>query len=320
MSNCQICKNGLNNKDFIVREMMFGFQDEFGYFECAKCGCLQIKEIPKNISKYYPDNYYSYAPCELPRDSFFKSLMIHLRARHRLYSKKIIPILKTEAFGSYQWLRKPKLKFNSTVLDVGCGSGSMLLDMRRLGFSNDLIGVDPFIPKDIIYDNGVKILKKELFEIEQQFDFIILHHSFEHMTEPLNVFKELYRLLKPNRYVLICIPIASSFAWRHYGVNWVNLDAPRHYHLHTPTSMEILAEETGFQVKEIVYDSVDLQFWGSEQYLKGIPLRSPDSYAENKETSIFSKKEIASFQTRANELNKNNDGDFASFYLHKPLN
>lgn len=31
--------------------------DEFDYFECSNCGCLQIKEIPENIGKYYPDNY-----------------------------------------------------------------------------------------------------------------------------------------------------------------------------------------------------------------------------------------------------------------------
>ena len=25
--------------------MMFGFRDEFEYFECAQCGCSQIKDI-----------------------------------------------------------------------------------------------------------------------------------------------------------------------------------------------------------------------------------------------------------------------------------
>jgi len=47
--------------------------------------------------------------------------------------------------------------------------------------------------------------------------------------------------------------------------------------------------------------------------LRGIPLKPPNSYAENKETSIFSKKKIAFFQARANELNENSDGNFASF-------
>lgn len=57
---CKICGNSENNKEFNIREMMFGFRDEFAYFECSKCDCLQITEIPKNIGKHYPTNYYSF--------------------------------------------------------------------------------------------------------------------------------------------------------------------------------------------------------------------------------------------------------------------
>ena len=53
---CKICSNYENNKEFKIREMMFGFRDEFTYFECSKCGCLQIAKIPKNVEKYYPLN------------------------------------------------------------------------------------------------------------------------------------------------------------------------------------------------------------------------------------------------------------------------
>ena len=34
--------------------------------------------------------------------------------------------------------------------------------------------------------------------------------------------------------------------------------------------------------------------------------------------SIFSKKQIAEFSTKAIDLNKNDDGDQACFYLYKP--
>ena len=43
-----------------IKEMIFGFRDEFTYFECSKCGCLQIMQIPRNMGKYYPSNYYSF--------------------------------------------------------------------------------------------------------------------------------------------------------------------------------------------------------------------------------------------------------------------
>lgn len=60
MMKCRICGNNKNNKIYQVKEMMFGFRDKFDYFQCATCNCLQISEIPCEISKYYPDNYYSF--------------------------------------------------------------------------------------------------------------------------------------------------------------------------------------------------------------------------------------------------------------------
>ena len=57
---CSICKNTTNLKEYKVKEMMFGFREEFNYFECSKCKCIQISEIPDNMHKYYPSNYYSF--------------------------------------------------------------------------------------------------------------------------------------------------------------------------------------------------------------------------------------------------------------------
>ncbi len=58
---CTVCGNPNNNKPFTAREMMIGYGDEFEYFECANCGCLQISKTPNNLSKYYPTEYYSYS-------------------------------------------------------------------------------------------------------------------------------------------------------------------------------------------------------------------------------------------------------------------
>ena len=149
-------------------------------------------------------------------------------------------------------------------------------------------------------------------------DFIILHHSFEHMAEPLSVLKKIYQLLLPNGYVLIRIPVSSSYAWREYDLNWVQLDAPRHLFLHSIESMQLLAKQAGFQMKDIVFDSSAFQFWGSEQYLHDIPLRADNSYLVNPDKSIFTPVQIENYKRRAKELNDKNDGDSACFYLYKP--
>ena len=114
------------------------------------------------------------------------------------------------------------------------------------------------------------------------------------------------------------IPLVSSHAWEHYGVIWVQLDAPRHLYLHSRESFERLTRDAGLEPTEVVYDSDDFQFWGSEQYASGIPLKSERSHSTNPSRSIFSRAEIRTFRKKADELNRESRGDVASFYLRKP--
>lgn len=150
---------------------------------------------------------------------------------------------------------KGKCDYSSRILDIGCGVGTLLVRLKEFGFS-DLIGIDPFISADIIYPNGVKIWKKDIYGcIGQQYDCIMLHHSFEHMTEPENVFSKLKDMLSDKGRILIRIPLCDSYAWRKYGTDWWQLDAPRHFYLHTVKSISLLSAEFGLQIENIYYNS-----------------------------------------------------------------
>jgi hypothetical protein len=116
---------------------------------------------------------------------------------------------------------------------------------------------------------------------------------------------------------MIRIPLVSSEAWKKYGTHWVQLDAPRHFFLYSVESLKVLAEKTKFQIREIVHDSNESQFWGSEQYLKGIPLLAENSYARNPAKSIFSKAEIKNYKQMARKLNLESQGDQAVIYMVK---
>jgi hypothetical protein len=81
--------------------------------------------------------------------------------------------------------------------------------------------------------------------------------------------------------------------------------------------MKLIIEKAGLKLKAVTYDSTALQFWGSEQYMRNIPLKSENSYGVKKEKSIFLISEIEEFQNKANELNINELGDQAAFYICK---
>jgi hypothetical protein len=59
---CAICGNRHENRTHVARKMMYGLRDEFRYLECGNCRCVHLNDIPQDMSKYYPENYYSFAP------------------------------------------------------------------------------------------------------------------------------------------------------------------------------------------------------------------------------------------------------------------
>jgi len=296
--------------------MLLGTRDEFEYFECSNCGCLQIKDIPPDMSKYYPETYQPLNALG-PRGNFIRRFLKKKMASYIIGKKGIIGRLARLASPLppiLPELSKCQASFGARILDVGCGNGRLLLRLKEWGFT-DLTGVDLYIPDKIASDCGVKIIRGEISALDGRYDVIMLHHSFEHMPEPLKTLNEIRRLLSPAGCALIRMPTVSSYAWRHYGVNWLGLGAPQHLFLHSLKSMEFLATQAGFRIKEIEFNSTRNQFWGSEQCLRGIPVNDPSSYACNRRKSIFTRSQIRSFGKQASQLNAQRQGDQISVYL-----
>ena len=257
--------------------MMFDNAGKFEYFECPHCKCLQIVNIPENLAYFYGKNYYSYIE---PKDT------------------------KTKA----------ETKEHKRILDVGCGAGAMLCSMAANGVEN-LVGCDPFIEKDIVYENGVKIFKKTIHEMEGQFDIIMLNDSFEHMRDPHEVFDSLKRLLAPQGIVRMTLPIYPNIAFDMFKENWFQLDAPRHIILHSRKSLSILAEQHGMRIARFIYDSNNSAILRSYFYKKGITF-----YKQNPEEvfKYFTKTEIMEINKKIALANQKEHGDHATvFFGHK---
>jgi len=316
---CKICGNSENNEEFQIKEMMFGFRDEFTYFECSKCGCFQISEVPKNMGKYYLPNYYSFKKGE--SRNFIKQILKRKRDEYALFKKGIIgkAIYKKYPNLVFDMISRTKINYKSRILDVGCGAGNLLYSLNEIGFKN-LVGVDPYINEGVI-NGDVKILKKTIHELpdSQKFDLIISNHSFEHIPDQLETLVKVSEMLSEEGIYFIRMPIKTEYIWKRYGVNWVQIDAPRHFFIHTIESFNYLAKRAGLFIKDIIFDSTEFQFLGSEQYKKDIPLLSENSCSENPKKSIFTAKQIREFGKLAKELNMNKQGDQAAFYLMRNI-
>ncbi len=321
--SCKICGESNPGKTFIAKEMMFGLMDKFAYSECTRCGSIQLDDVPENMEKFYPADY---VPFIVKRDLLGSAgdnplarYLRHRRSEYVLKGKSLIGRLANAIRPAERllfWLKKCKIDFDSKILDVGCGGGNLLLNMERLGFK-DLLGMDPYIESDIRLGKNIEIRKNVLKNIDGEFDLIMMHHSLEHMSSPIEAFRDIARLLKKGGRAIVRTPVVPSYAWRFYGVNWVQLDAPRHIVIASLTGMEVLAQRSGLKIDETEFDSTELQFIGSEQYLKDIPLYSPKSYYTDPDRSIFSRNEVEIFKKRAAELNREKRGDQAVLYISR---
>jgi SAM-dependent methyltransferase len=300
---CISCGNSHGLQFYEAKEMMFGLKRPFRYLGCPECGSVQLMDKPENMAEYYDPEYYAFAP--LTPSSFLKNSVKKLR--WSIYKQtRFIDSLVPEYFG---WLKKLDARENNAIADIGCGNGQLLYEMHCAGFHN-LWGFDPFIETEF-KSGGLNILRKGIEDIEDRFDIVMLHHSFEHMDNPHQVFPEMFRILKPNGKLLIRVPVTDGEVWKKEGVNWFQLDAPRHLYIPSVKAMEAMGKQYGLELQDVVFDSTAIQFVGTEAYKRGIP------FVEYKINQEHSAQELASFQARAQKLNTEKKGDQAGFYYQK---
>ncbi len=276
---CRVCGENGEFNSYLAREMMQDKRDEFEYFVCPNCLCLQIGEVPDNLGDYYGEGYYSFAFCENPNRKFDK------------------PISKMEK-----------------ILDVGCGSGEWLVKMAELGYGN-LYGVDPFLPHDIRHGDRVYIRNCSIHDLEDDgtYDFIRFSDSFEHVTDPIEVLDSASRLLGEDGVIELKIPTYPNIAFDIFGPHWYQLDAPRHIFLFSLISINNMAQKIGLRILDYKYDSNFGQFDRSLMYLLGVPFYKTDEVAYK----YISAKEQYEMEFVSEYANKKNYGDHMMVRLVK---
>lgn len=290
---------------------MYGTGTEFCYSECAQCGRLALDEDIEDMSKFYPSESYCSFVQTTGRSrstAAFEALALaQLGLRGQLVERLSRLAPKPPVVN---WLKG--VPTDARVLDVGCGNGRVLAKMSRLGFTS-LTGIDPFLPEAEIVIGGAVLRRVDLLSVHDEFDFIMFQHTLEHMPRHHATLEHAAKLLSPNGRILVRIPLAGSTAWDRYGVDWAQLDAPRHVMLHTPASMRRLAEQVGLVVRSVRFDSTSFQFSASELYKRGRPLVNGLGVRQLRDE--FGVGQLLRWEVEARRANRNARGDQAAFVL-----
>jgi SAM-dependent methyltransferase len=232
---CLWCHATTAARTFTARERLFGMEGEWEYAECSACGSLQMLQRPDDLQRYYPREYDAYNT--LP-DAYYRGLLGVVRTwRDRTVATgkgllgRLVLLLHPQQDPRVRSIRLLNLSPDARVLDVGCGSGLLLLIMHQVGFRN-VEGIDPYYPSDQPIGGKVRVYRRTLREhLEAQpppYDVLMYHHVLEHVPDPEGELSLAKQLLKPDGRVLVRLPLAGSYHWKRYGTDWFQLDAPRH--------------------------------------------------------------------------------------------
>ncbi|MGW4096201.1 class I SAM-dependent methyltransferase [Mycobacterium sp. NPDC004974] len=318
--DCRLCGSTGPHQAIEVREMMFGTRELFGYFSCTECDTLQIHDelAGDELMRHYPQNYYSHSASAQP--SAFQWLVTQHDA-HKLRgggNRMLGALIKARVSeGIFRVLlggdvismvAQLDVERDARILDVGCGTGTLLDRLSRIGFTS-LLGADPFIAADGESSEGVPLMKRDLSAVDGKFDLVMFNHSLEHVPDPVATLKVAYEKLAPGGMCLARVPTTSSEAWTTYRADWVQADAPRHMVIPSRQGMAMAAEKAGLRVVRTFDDSNLGQFLGSEAYRRDVPVTDP------KILRMFGPKQLWEWEKRAVSLNRQQRGDQTGFVL-----
>jgi SAM-dependent methyltransferase len=144
----------------------------------------------------------------------------------------------------------------SVILDLGCGPGYFLDEMKSRGYTN-LTGVT-LSPGDIktCEDKGHVIKKYDLSFLSQKegyydesVDFIFLRHALEHSPYPIFSLMEYNRVLKQGSKIYIEVPAPDCERQHEFN--------PNHYSILGSTQLAALLTRCGFNIdrfNDLVFD------------------------------------------------------------------
>lgn len=249
-----------------LKDILFGAPGVWNTLSCPHCGFVWLdpSPIPEAVGRAYK-KYYTHSSKDggKPRlSSLKKSLSNQVWMRYYGYRGLIkpsdnlwgrplsyIPLLK-ESMGLSIMELNASLRGN--LLDIGCGNGEFLSNMRDLGWQ--VHGVEPD-------EHAVRFAKEEFnLELhhgtlqsvgfpESSFDVVTMNHVIEHVHDPIALVKECRRVLKRGGRLVVATPNVESIGHRLFKQFWRGLEPPRHLHLFSLKTMQLCAEQAGLKVE-----------------------------------------------------------------------
>jgi SAM-dependent methyltransferase len=211
--------------------------EPFDAVRCAKCWTTMLADPPvdSELGRYYE-----------PHGEMSDPGSVFARVRRIKIEREIRPIASL-------------LQSGATVLDYGCGDGSMAAAFAAAGFT--AVASDTYAPSrwghpDIPYVQSIPGSSfDELVKFCGPFDGAVFRHVLEHLPDPVEVLTSL--ALSGTTVVGLVVPNALSPSAQTMAERWFYWDPPRHLFGFTPQSIQAMAARSGFRVARLAVGGLD---------------------------------------------------------------
>lgn len=153
---------------------------------------------------------------------------------------------------------KPRAEFINELLgvgrdliigDIGAGFGIFLEELRKLRPNDRLIAIEPSVEMaNICRGKNLEVIEKLIEEVDDciQFDVLISFELFEHLYNPKDFAKNVFKLLKPGGKLILTTLSGLGFDIQVLWNNSKSISPPHHINFFNPHSIKLLFEECGF--------------------------------------------------------------------------
>jgi len=284
---CPVCKS-IAEFEMASNDLMFKKRKLYKYYACDVCKLSFIYPMPSldEIKSFYPNEYSVFEPAKIKKLKYFEKLKLQYKHGYSnlLKNNLINYFLSLFTFYSYENINYIK---NGKFLDVGCGNGSRLMKMRRIGWNVSGVELNKKAYAECKKSN-LEVFNTTLEDAKlksNSYDVVYLSHLIEHLSRPIETLYEAHKILKPNGLLYIKTPNRQSLGRKIFKKYWYHNDIPRHLHLFSKKSLSMLSKSIDFELIHYSEDTTPKIFLNSIDYF--LNLDKPSK--KNKFFRLFSK-------------------------------
>jgi hypothetical protein len=239
--SCPVC-SAVDNYDLPVLPKDYEYQVEiaadFGIRVCNACNSEFVWPRPSldELRRMYPDNYYAYGT----EMGGFWQVIYNMWCRSE--AKRLLNLSK----------KRPLHLF-----DIGAGDCRRFKAMESTGeFKFSGVEMNQEMAQAGC-DAGFDISPGAFEEFDQTgragtIDILTINHVIEHVIDPHETMRKAHSLLADDGVFTGRTPKLASTGHRYFGRYWSGYHFPRHLHLFSRESLELLLHKSGFRDVEIV--------------------------------------------------------------------